>query len=243
MAYQKARHFSYAEQKQRRNKAFRGVWALTLIALIFFLAQRLFVINIVVESESMRPNLAPGQRAIVSPIVYGIRNPFKQGWLLRFNGPKRGDVILMYNPSAKAGAKRHPLNAISRFFSFQRVDIVQEGKARVYEGPILKRVVAVPGDSVLMEDYIVRVRPAGSRYFLSEFELARKDYDLQKAQLPKGWQTTMPFSGHMDEIHLESDDYFVLSDRRVNANDSRSFGPVRMHDIIGRYVLGYWPTR
>jgi len=35
--------------------------------------------------------------------------------------------------------------------------------------------------------------------------------------------------------------YFVLGDNRSNSNDSRSFGPVSLDQILGRVWLRYWP--
>lgn len=45
----------------------------------------------------------------------------------------------------------------------------------------------------------------------------------------------------MTPITLGPLSYFVLGDNRGNSNDSRSFGPVTLDEILGRVWLRYWP--
>jgi len=45
----------------------------------------------------------------------------------------------------------------------------------------------------------------------------------------------------MDPVRIESGEYYVLGDHRSVSRDSRSFGPVRHEQIVGRAVLRFWP--
>jgi signal peptidase I len=42
-------------------------------------------------------------------------------------------------------------------------------------------------------------------------------------------------------LQLQPDEYYVLGDNRLSINDSRSWGPVKGDDIVGRAWLSYWP--
>lgn len=81
----------------------------------------------------------------------------------------------------------------------------------------LKRVVAVGGDEVLIENGHLYVN--GSLF---------EDEDLYE---------TMEYAGLAEEpIVLAKDEYFVLGDNRNDSEDSRygNIGPVKRDDIIGR---------
>lgn len=44
-----------------------------------------------------------------------------------------------------------------------------------------------------------------------------------------------------DQWELGPDEYFLLGDNRNQSTDSRVFGPVARHDLVGKVVLRYWP--
>jgi signal peptidase I len=80
----------------------------------------------------------------------------------------------------------------------------------------MKRVVAVPGDQVMVR--------AGS-----VFVNGVKIDDI----------TTAPFPN----VELLGDQYYVLDDNRSFSKDSRDFGPVLRDAIFGRVFLVFWPLR
>jgi signal peptidase I len=86
---------------------------------------------------------------------------------------------------------------------------------------LLKRVVAIPGDEVGIEDgvLVVNGRP------VEEPAVDRRQVDgsyFGPAQVPAGT-------------------VFVLGDNRANSVDSRTIGPVPVTDLVGRIVLRLWP--
>jgi len=111
----------------------------------------------------------------------------------------------------------------------ERGDIVAFDWPRDRRMQFVKRVVAVPGDTV-------EVR--------------------HKAVLIDGEPLAEPYVRHVDPaLHPAADDprdefgplvmsdgqYFLLGDNRDDSNDSRFWGPVSRRDIRGRVIKRYWP--
>jgi signal peptidase I len=52
-----------------------------------------------VDSGSMEPTVATGDRVVVSKLAYGLRLPLAHGYLVERAGPQRGDVVILRNPA------------------------------------------------------------------------------------------------------------------------------------------------
>ncbi len=115
-----------------------------------------------------------------------------------------------------------------RFREPQRGEIIVFRYPRHPQEYFIKRIVALPGESVQIKDGQVRIyndtTPSG-------FTL-REDY------LPLDLET---FSQNTSRVTLESDEYYVLGDNRNSSKDSRSFGPVSKSFITGKVLLRGWP--
>ena len=108
-----------------------------------------------------------------------------------------------------------------RFGDPQRGDLVVFHSPRTGE-VLLKRVVALPGDRVGIEDSALVVN--GRR--LSEPYV--KDAALIDGE-------------YFGPIHVPQGSVFVLGDRRSDSVDSRVFGPVPESALIGRVDALVWP--
>jgi len=193
----------------------------------------------VVSSRSMAPGFMPKDRVIVFASAYGIHNPFNNHQL-SFKAPERGDVVLMSLPSREQRSWISRLGAsLARFLTLQYFDLPDSDK--ISEIPVIMRVVAIPGDSVRMEDFIAYVKPGGQSHYLTEYEVSGRTYDIDGIQTVEGWNKELPLSGNLPFIELGQDQFFVVGDNRMTAADSRFFGPVTSKDLIGRVVGRYWP--
>ena len=90
----------------------------------------------------------------------------------------------------------------------------------------IKRIVGLPGETIKIKDNQVLISnqddPTG--FVLDESYLAE--------QTP----------GKL-EVKLDENDYFVLGDNRDESSDSRRWGPLPRHLIIGKVWLRAWPVK
>ena len=89
--------------------------------------------------------------------------------------------------------------------------------------PLVKRVIALPGEEVKIED---------GNVFINGKKLS-EDYVSDKNMI---YDNMKPFK-------VPKDNYFVLGDNRMSSNDSRSWSikTIRKSDILAKVVLIYYP--
>jgi signal peptidase I len=225
--------YSYAAQKDKRHRIRWWVVLFAVFFLLYIVLSTFFVSTGVLENDTMQGGLRKGDRFIFfSRYIYLILPDEAAASSLH-----PGDIVLV--DTSRGETKQLLsilLDSLVRFFTAQRVSFSNHG-----EHLFIKRVIALPGDEVSMTNFVIRVRPAGSSYNLTEFELTRRPYDVTIPQVPALWDESLPFSGNMERIVLGDDECFVLSDDRSNTNDSRTWGPVPMDFIAGEALFRYWP--
>lgn len=130
--------------------------------------------------------------------------------------------VLVLGVTLVHDADMEPTYREGRPVLFLRLGGVKRGDVAVLgvdvRGTVLRRVVAVPGDTVELRDGTVFVNGLAER---GNYSITRTD------PVPGG-------PGY--PLILRADEYFVLGDRRETALDSRSFGLVTMRNILGRVL-------
>lgn len=175
-----------------------------ILALLIFLAVRSAVQNFKVEGSSMDPNLVNGEFIIVDKLTYGT---FSLGPL--------EDVIPWVNSDDDGFLFRGP----------QRGDVI------VFRAPIdeqrdfVKRVIAVPGDTVQVQQGVVVLNGK----------------PLTEPYLTHRGSYTWPADGS-GPMTIPERQYFVLGDNRDNSSDSHIWGLLPAGNIIGRALISYWPA-
>ncbi|MDR0448019.1 MAG: signal peptidase I [Treponema sp.] len=228
------RQYSYADQQNY----LRWIRIIFIWLFVFFIIHTavsgLLVSNRIIENTTMKPGLLPGDRFVFFSFVPQHMFRDKNEGNLPF---RRGQIVLV---DRSVGKGKPVLQTVFdwfvRFFTLQRYSLFPKDDIL-----FVKRVVGLPGDTVSMSNYIIRVIPAGENYEYTEFELAERDYIPELPQQSLQWDESIPFSGSMDSMVLQKEQCFVISDDRSVTNDSRTWGPVPADSIIARVLVRYWP--
>jgi signal peptidase I len=234
--FDKALKYSYAAQKHERHKLLRIILILVALYLLYNMISAFFFSVWVLHNDTMQPGLRAGDRFLTaSSVLPSLLTKLKySGETIPF---KRGNIVLI---DTRRGESRGWLLGIAdnlvRFITAQQLNIFG-AEEHLY----IKRLIAMPGDEISMINFVLRVRPSGSAYTLTEFELSDRPYHPNIPQIPALWDSALPFSGHMDSRVLSPGEYFVVSDDRGNTGDSRTWGPISAKEIIGKPVFRFWP--
>ena len=141
-------------------------------------------------------------------------------------------IIFLYQPVKVEGTSMMPtLQDQERVFVNKfvyKLEPIERGDVVVFRYPrdpaksYIKRVIAVAGDSVKIEDGVVLVN--GRR--------------LQESYVPDEYDDVRSYP----ETVVPPHSYFVMGDHRNLSNDSRDFGAVDGSFVYGKAVFGYWPV-
>jgi signal peptidase I len=141
-------------------------------------------------------------------------------------------IIFLYQPVKVEGTSMMPtLQDQERVFINKfvyKLEPIARGDVIVFRYPrdpaksYIKRVAAIAGDRVQIEDGVVFIN--GRR--------------LNEPYLPEQYEDARSYPESVVPPHS----YFVLGDHRNLSNDSRDFGPVSEDFIYGKAVFGYWPV-
>ncbi len=217
--------YSFEMRRQRKRK-----FSLVLLVIVSVVSLLTLFINFVlfpvyVGSDSMESDIKKNGAVFVCPLV---------------RSPKRGDVMYIYRQDNKEFTFFESVaNAVVNTFSAQRYQPFGY-TTNITGKPCLRRVLALPGDTVYMKDYVLYVKPAGQNYYLTEFELTSKPYNIHIYSVPAEWND-VGLKGDFPETVLAADEYFVLSDNRIESTDSRIWGNIKRSSIKGKVLMQYFP--
>ncbi len=230
---------SYTIQRKRREFFRKTLTILVTVYLSYLVLDGLVIKPFIVETDSMGPNIPTGSHVLTLPLAYEPRLPLIPWALPSFRSPNRGDIVLVRPPYIE---EEFPLitflKDLSRFLTFGIFVPFEE--SRQYPSLTLRRLVALPGDTLSLKGGIAYIKKQGEEFPLSEFEISEKLYDVMRNTIPPGWEGSDPFSGEKEEITLGDDQYWVLADTR-GGEDSMVWGPVKRSNLKSLVWLTFWP--
>lgn len=113
----------------------------------------------------------------------------------RLHDPNRGDVVVL-----------HEITGAS-------------------ERDLIKRVVALPGEEIEMENCVVRI----------------DGHVLQEPYLDPTVVTPGRCGQGISPMVVPEDEVFVMGDNRPGSHDSRALGTIPFDDLVGRAFVVFWP--
>lgn len=119
----------------------------------------------------------------------------------RLHDPRRGDVVVL-----------HQITGAS-------------------ERDLIKRVIALPGETIEMADCEVRITEVGA----TQSRVLEEPY-LDPAIVGGNC------GGDVAPTLVPPDHVFVMGDNRSGSQDSRQLGPIADDDLVGRAFVVFWPT-
>ncbi len=209
-------------------------WGSMGIAILAALTIRwLFLEAYVIPSGSMLPTLLINDHIFVNKIVYGVRAPFSEQWLVKFSEPNRGDIVVF----------KYPVD-MSTFF-IKRVVGVPGDKVKFENGVLSvngeaqeKTVPSSTADFDWLRDEDFNTHDGAytdskSNYvhFTEKLKSVGRP-DIEHSLLMPKTEVT-GFSGDGEWI-VPEESLFVMGDNRYNSHDSRFWGFVPKKNILGR---------
>ncbi|MBX9259063.1 signal peptidase I [Desmonostoc muscorum CCALA 125] len=150
----------------------------------------------------------------MEPTLHGTPNQWEADKIIidklkyKFSNPQRGDIVVFWP--------------------------TEELQKEQYQDAFIKRVIALPGENVQLQDGKVYInnKPLPEENYLSSRQSTLIDVCSSGPQLPFLAKPQI----------IPADSYLVLGDNRNSSYDSRCWGVVPRQNIIGRAVFRFWPV-
>ena len=159
-----------------------------------------------VPTGSMRPTIVEGDRIFVNKLAYDLKIPFTSVSVHRIASPLRGDIVVF---ESKAADTR-----------------------------LVKRVIGLPGETVEMRDNRLIINGISAQYSGVESANEVATYATEtyfamthRIELASSGGSRL---GTFGPVMVPGDSYLVLGDNRDNSADSRVYGFIPRHEIVGR---------
>ena len=186
------------------------------------------------SAADISPSTSPNTLSEQTPSLLSLRHEIRV-WtrdLLIAIGLALVIIVFLYQPVKVEGTSMAPLLSdqerifINKFV--YRFEAIHRGDVVVFWYPLdrsksfIKRVIALPGETVTIRQGVVTVN----------------DTVVPEPYVPPQYEDVSDYG----PTRVPADSYFVMGDHRISSNDSRVFGPVPSQFIYGRAVFAYWPV-
>ncbi|MBI3792423.1 MAG: signal peptidase I [Gemmatimonadetes bacterium] len=208
-----------------KEKAIEAIKSVGSVVLVFFVLRIFLVEAYRIPSGSMEPTLLIGDWLFVNKLRFGPHLPFTSINLPGYADPQREDVVVFESPT--------------------QIDQPWD------PNPILvKRMVAIGGDTVFMRDGVFHLNGVAKRQGFAAnnpvgdgaevnplFEWQHK-YEITGSRF--GAPPAQPTHDNWGPLVVPAGHYLMLGDNRYNSKDSRYWGPVPRANVRGRPLFVYY---
>jgi signal peptidase I len=193
------------------------------VILLVFMLRSFLVEPFKIPSGSMMPTLLAGDFILVNKFTYGLRVPILNHTFIEMNQPKRGDVFVFHYPPEPT------IDYIKRVVGLPGDKIQYQDKRLIINGKVL--------DVKFEENYEYEMQGANmiSAQRLKE-QLGEVQYDILIEDRPNQYYSDMPGAKLQvgETITVPDGHYFAMGDNRDNSADSRVWGFVPEHNLVGK---------
>ena len=163
----------------------------------------------IVPTGSMKPTIVEGDRIFVNKLAYDLKIPYTTWHIAEWGSPERGDIVVFYSP--------------------------------VDNKRLVKRIVGLPGDDIAMLHNTLFINGKPLMYEAvnhSSHDIVSNHYCLMEKLTGRN-HLVMITPSHSSlrsfgPVRVPEGTYFMLGDNRDNSADSRYFGFVERHRIVGQ---------
>ncbi len=187
-------------ETRRRKSFWREVLETVILTILIFFLVKALIQNFQIVGASMEPSFHTNQRVLVNKAAY-----------FHFDA----NAWLRIVP----GVKAEGTNVVWLAGGPHRGDVLVLEPPDVPQEDYIKRLIALPGETVQVKDGIV---------YINDKPL-KEDYIKDKPYSPYGPAVVPP------------NNFFVMGDNRNGSRDSRVFGFLPIDKVVGKAMFVYWP--
>ncbi len=193
-------------EKKRRSFLAELPFLIIIAVAVAVIIKTFFVQTFWIPSGSMIPELEVNDRVMVNRLAYSFAAE-----------PEHGDIVVFDSPFADESTNdgepviRAVLRTVGESLGLSTAAVPDD---------LIKRVIAVGGETVEIRDNVVLV----------------DEVPQDEPYLPEGVNMA-----DMAPRTLRADELFVMGDNRNGSVDSRRFGPITLDHVVGRTFVRIWP--
>ena len=187
----------------------KKIWLNNKLFILFILLMSVFRSAVAdwytVPTGSMQPTIKEGDRVVVNKMAYDLKFPFSQFTLLSIGEPKRGEIVVFESKAA--------------------------------DNRLIKRMIGLPGDVIEMRNEALYINGARLNHQITQqsaeqfFATEQVDSITHTIRIDKDKSNQL---SNFSPIKVPAGHYLVLGDNRRNSADSRVYGFIPRHELIGK---------
>ena len=231
--------------KNRLRKFFQG-WTGSII--LAFLIAMTFKSMIAdwndVPSGSMKPTIVEGDRIFVNKLAYDLKIPFwpfgkkpyKTIQLIRWDDPKRGDIVVFFSPLTGTRLVKRVVGLPGDTVELLDNRLIVNRKAVAYENLTATDFPDLGSIDKWAHDFYMELLD------FKKHAVMIKNKEKLIEELKKNGYSEEAIQEHLDSLlipflfQIPKNSYVMIGDNRTNSADSRVFQYVDRRQIVGRAV-------
>lgn len=167
-----------------------------------------------VPTGSMEPTILPGDRIVANKLAFGLRVPFTEIWVARWDRPVSGEIVILHSPANGQRLVKRVIATEGDTVEMRNNHLVINGAALAYD----------PFTSAELDSIEKALR--NGREFATE-SLGAVDHTVMVTPRAMAKRSFGP-------VTVPAGNCFVMGDNRDASADSRAFGFVPLDKVVGR---------